>query len=75
MVVNIFVGSPENCDKLSYAYEAFRHLQHQHPGIIVETFVVPVPDDPASAVVMKKALIHNINRTFEVAYPKKEDMN
>ena len=74
-VVNVFVGSEVNCQKIQAAHSMMQMLQVQHPGLPLETFVVVIPEDPEYARMMERNLIKEIQKVFKQAHPQESEMN
>lgn len=75
VTVNMFTGTPENCERLNEMTDLMAYLQDEHPDMVIETFIVPIPPDPVSADMMRKTLIQNVNIRFAQAFPREDELN
>lgn len=73
--ISMFVGTPDNCSKLSAFTDLMSIFQEAHPDIPLETFLVPIPTDPQQAEVMRRSLIENITALFRINHPHQVDFN
>lgn len=75
VMVGIFAGDTEHCDRLQQVFDVFKYLHVEHPTCPIEAFVVPIPPDDKSANAMKRAVIYSVEDAFGKFFPSNEDLN
>lgn len=59
--VGIFTGTPGNWEKIEVVQQLVEYFQEHSPELEIATFVVPIPEDPTTASVVRSKLINNID--------------
>lgn len=65
VTINIYTGSKLNGEKLLEICDLMRRLDAYAPDMPIEAFLVPIPDDPQAASVLKQTMIDNVRNVFE----------
>lgn len=75
VTVNIYTGSKTNGTKLLEICDLMRRLDEYSPNMPIEAFLVPIPDDPNAASVLRQSVIENVNNVFDNNLMEYEDFN